>query len=84
LCRFRYSVKKVIYNPSFGFRIYTAMETLVAETGNLLHGVHVPKVKPGEGFIEVEIASLNLPPPRYYLRPPQPTLTRSEHRSTTS
>ena len=33
------------------------METLVAEMGNLLHGVHVPKVKPGAGFIEVEIAS---------------------------
>ena len=39
----------------------------MAETGNLLHGVHVPRVEPGEGFIEVEIASLDLPPCQYSL-----------------
>ena len=65
--RFHYSVKKVIHNPSFGFRIYTPTGTLVTETGNLLHGVQVPKVEAGAGFIEVEIASLNLLPSRYSL-----------------
>jgi lipopolysaccharide transport system ATP-binding protein len=65
--RFHYSVKKVIHNPSFGLRIYTTTGTLVTETGNLLHGVQVPKIEPGEGFIEVEIASLNLLPSRYSL-----------------
>jgi hypothetical protein len=58
----------------------------VAETGNLLHGVHVPKVKPGAGFIEVEIASSTYrrPDTTYRRGSAQPTLTRREHRSTTS
>ena len=65
--RFHYSVKKVIHSPSFGFRLYTPTGTLVTEAGNVLHGVHVSKVEPGEGFFDVEIASLNLLPTRYSL-----------------
>ena len=67
LLRFHYSASKTIHNPSFGFRIYTNMGTLVAETGNLLHAVRVPQVAPGKGVIEVEIGSLTLLPAQYSL-----------------
>jgi lipopolysaccharide transport system ATP-binding protein len=67
LIRFHYSAKTAIYNPSFGFRIYTPMGTLVTEAGNLLHGVRVPMIEPGEGFVDVKIFSLDLLPTRYSL-----------------
>jgi lipopolysaccharide transport system ATP-binding protein len=65
--RLHYNAGKTIHNPSFFFRIYTDMGTLVTQTGNLLHGMRVPRVEPGEGVIEVEIASLTLLPARYSL-----------------
>jgi homopolymeric O-antigen transport system ATP-binding protein len=65
--RFHYSVTKTVHNPSFFFRIYTNMGTLVTQTGNLLHGMRVPRVEPGDGLIEVEIAALTLLPAQYSL-----------------
>lgn len=65
--RFHYYAKKSVRYPRFGFRLFTAMGTLVAETGNVLHGVEVAEVKLGAGYIEVEIDSLNLLPAQYYL-----------------
>jgi lipopolysaccharide transport system ATP-binding protein len=67
IVRMHYRANSTIHNPSFGFRIYTNMGTLVTETGNLLHGVRVPKVQPGEGIIEAEISSLTLMPTQYSL-----------------
>ncbi len=58
--RFHYHAEKLVRDPSFGFRMFTEMGTLVTETGHWLHGVHIPKLGPGDGFIEVEIESLNL------------------------
>lgn len=64
--RFHYHAKKTVRFPSFGFRLYTGMGTLVTETGNVLHGTDIPEVKPGDGFIDVQISSLNLLPAQYY------------------
>ena len=64
--RFHYHAKKSVRFPSFGFRLYTGMGTLVTETGNVLHGTDIPEVKPGDGFIDVQISSLNLLPAQYY------------------
>jgi lipopolysaccharide transport system ATP-binding protein len=63
--RFHYRAQKTILGPSFGFRLYTEMGTLVTETNHILNGVHIPKVEPGDGYIEVEIDSLNLIPGQY-------------------
>jgi hypothetical protein len=41
------------------------MGTLVTETNHLLHGIRIPKVEPGDRYIELEIDSLNLNPGRY-------------------
>jgi len=63
--RFHYHAEKLMRDPSFGFRLYTEMGTLITETGHLLHGVHIPKVEPGDGYLELEIDSLNLVPGQY-------------------
>ena len=63
--RFHYHAEKLIRDPSFGFRLFTEMGTLITETNHLLHGIHIPKVGPGDGYIELEIDSLNLVPGQY-------------------
>jgi len=63
--RFHYHADKTILDPSFGFRLYTEMGTLLTETNHILNGLHIPKVEPGDGYIEVVIDSLNLIPGQY-------------------
>ena len=63
--RFHYHAEKIVLDPSFGFRLFTEMGTLITETNHLLHGIHIPKVGPGDGYIDLEIESLNLIPGRY-------------------
>jgi lipopolysaccharide transport system ATP-binding protein len=63
--RFHYHAKQIIRYPSFGFRLSTNMGTLITETGNVIHGVDLPRVEPGAGHIDVEIESLNLLPGQY-------------------
>jgi len=65
--RLHYRVTQPVRNPSFGFRIYTDMGTLVTETYNLLHSVPVALAEPGEGRIELQIDALPLLPARYTL-----------------
>jgi len=67
IIRFHYHANKTVRYPSFGLRIFTNMGTLITETGNVVHGVDVPRVEPGDGYIDVEIESLNLLPAQYYL-----------------
>ena len=63
--RFHYHVKNTVRYPVFWFRLFTNMGTLITETGADIHGVDIPRVEPGDGYIEVEIESLNLLPARY-------------------
>ena len=63
--RFHYHAEKTIRDPSFGFRLFSEMGTLITECGHWLHGIHISKVEPGDGYIDVEIESLNLVPGRY-------------------
>jgi lipopolysaccharide transport system ATP-binding protein len=65
--RFHYHAEKAVRDPSFGFRLFTQMGTMITETGHGLHGIHIPKVGPGDGCIELEIDSLNLVPGQYSL-----------------
>jgi hypothetical protein len=67
LIRFHYSASEPIAQPSFGFRMYTDMGTLVTETGTWHHGIAIPLVKPGEGYLDLEIDCLNLLPAKYTL-----------------
>jgi lipopolysaccharide transport system ATP-binding protein len=65
--RFHYRAARPVHNPSFGFRLYTGLGTLITETSNLLHGVVFPTLPAGEGYFDVRIESLSLLPARYYL-----------------
>ena len=63
--RFHYRAEKTIRDPSFGFRLFTQMGTLITECAHWMHGIHIPKVGPGDGYIDLEIESLNLIPGGY-------------------
>ena len=65
--RFHYHAEQLIRSPSFGFRLFTGLGTLITETNHILNGIHIPKVGPGDGHIDLEIASLNLIPGQYHL-----------------
>jgi lipopolysaccharide transport system ATP-binding protein len=65
--RFHYRAVKPVPYPSFGFRLYTELGTLVTDTSTWHHGVTIPLLEPGEGYLDLEIASLNLLPARYKL-----------------
>lgn len=67
ILRFHFHAKDAVRDPSFGFRLFTEMGTLITESGHWMHGIHIPKVGPGDDHIDVEIDSLNLVPGRYSL-----------------
>ena len=64
--RFHYHAKKTIRYPVFWFRLFTDMGTLITEAGADMYGVEIPRMEPGDGYIDVEIESLNLLPAQYY------------------
>ena len=63
--RFHYRAKETVRDPSFGFRLVTQMGTLITECGHWMQGLHIPRVDPGDGYIDLEIDSLNLVPGQY-------------------
>jgi lipopolysaccharide transport system ATP-binding protein len=63
--RLHYHADVEVRDPSFGFRLFSDMGTLITEAGHWLQGIHIPKVSPGDGTIDVEIESLNLVPGHY-------------------
>lgn len=65
--RLHYHANKAIPHPSFGFRLYSEMGTLITETSTWHHGIDIPEVPLGEGYVDLEIDSLNLLPASYYL-----------------
>jgi lipopolysaccharide transport system ATP-binding protein len=66
LIRLHYHADREIAHPSFGFRIYTEMGTLVTETSTWHHALEIPLVPTGDGHIDLEVELLNLLPGRYY------------------
>ncbi len=65
--RMHYRASQLIEHPSFGFRLYTDLGTMVTDTSTWLHGLDIPMLPAGDGYIDLEIDSLNLLPARYYL-----------------
>ncbi len=65
--RFHYHAEKDILFPSFGFRLYTEMGTLVTDTSTWHHSLDVPLVPQGSGYVDLEIEMLNLLPGRFSL-----------------
>jgi lipopolysaccharide transport system ATP-binding protein len=65
--RFHYRADKAITHPSFGFRLFTEMGTLVTETSTWHHGIEIPRIEPSQGWLDLELDLLNLLPGRYYM-----------------
>lgn len=65
--RFHYVAAEPVAQPSFGFRLYTEMGTLVTETSTWHHSVNIPVLEAGSGYIDLEIAALTLLPARYLI-----------------
>lgn len=63
--RFRYHATKTVSHPSIGFRVYTEFGVLVTSSSTWFHGIVIPSISPGDGYIDVDIASLSLVPARY-------------------
>lgn len=63
--RFHYTAHEPIPYPSFGFRMFTEMGAMVTETSTSHHGIYIPTVKAGEGYLDLEIDSLNLLAAKY-------------------
>jgi homopolymeric O-antigen transport system ATP-binding protein len=67
IVRLRYCAHQRIAFPDFGFRIYTEFDTMVTEIATSHHGIYISSVEPGEGYVDVEIESLNLTAAKYKL-----------------
>ena len=65
--RLHYTVNSAVSHPSVGLRLYTEMGTLVTETSTWHHGISIPILENGDGYLDLEIDCLNLMPARYSL-----------------
>jgi len=65
--RLHYHADEPIERPCFGLRMHSDLGTLVTDCSTWLHGIDIPVVPPGDGYVELEIDSLNLLPGRYLL-----------------
>jgi lipopolysaccharide transport system ATP-binding protein len=63
--RLHYRANKPIERPAFAIKMYAELGTLVTDTGTWLHGLDIPLVPAGDGYLDLEIDSLNLLPGRY-------------------
>jgi len=65
--RLHYHANEPIVRPNFALRLFTELGTLVTATSTWLHGLEIPLIPVGQGYVDLEIDSLNLMPGRYYL-----------------
>lgn len=65
--RFHYFAKEPISQPSFGFRMYSDMGTLVTETSTWHHSIGIPLLETGDGYLDLEIDCLNLMSGKYLM-----------------
>jgi lipopolysaccharide transport system ATP-binding protein len=65
--RFHYLASAPVNYPSFGLRLTTELGTLLTDTSTWHHGVSMPEIPPGAGYLDLEIDMLNLMPARYVL-----------------
>lgn len=63
--RFHYHAEKTVREIRFIFFLYTQMGTLLTETSNWHHRILIPEIRPGDGYVDLEIDSINLVPGTY-------------------
>ena len=65
--RMHYRASSPASQLSFGYRLSTELGTLITETGTWHHGLDIPTIAAGDGYLDLQIEALNLLPGRYYL-----------------
>jgi lipopolysaccharide transport system ATP-binding protein len=65
--RLHYRAHEPIEHGHFALRLSTELGTLITEAGTWYHGLELPLIPRGEGYVDLEIDELNLVPGRYYL-----------------
>jgi lipopolysaccharide transport system ATP-binding protein len=65
--RLTYEVSETVLEPHFGIDFFTGLGTLLAGPSTWASGIHIPRLEPGEGSVELKIDMLNLLPGRCYL-----------------
>jgi hypothetical protein len=65
--RLHFRAQETLRHPSFGFRLFSGMGTLITESTAHHQGVVISSVKPGDGYVDIELDSLNLIAGRYGL-----------------
>lgn len=65
--RLHFRAEQKILQPHFQVRLYTSMGTLITETSTWLHGVTIPAVEPGTGYVDLELDRINILPARYMI-----------------
>ncbi len=65
--RLHYDAKQALPHPDFVFRLHSEMGTLITETGTWHHGIDIPEIPRGTGYVDLEIDNLNLLPASYYI-----------------
>lgn len=63
--RLHYAANKALPHPDFVFRLHSEMGTLITETGTWHHGIDIPEVPQGKGYVDLEIDNLTLLPASY-------------------
>jgi hypothetical protein len=64
--RLHYHAKKNILKPHFGVELYSELGTRITSINTWCDGFDTYSLAPGDGFIEVQVDTLNLMPGRYY------------------
>jgi lipopolysaccharide transport system ATP-binding protein len=67
VARLCYDVVRPVRDAIFGFEIYSQFGTLIAQIHTYNDGFAIPHLAPGKGYIDLEIAELNLRPGRYHI-----------------
>jgi len=65
--RLHYRAHEPIERGHFALSLWTEHGTLITEAGTWYHGLEIPLIPAGEGYIDLEIDELNLVAGRYYL-----------------
>jgi lipopolysaccharide transport system ATP-binding protein len=65
--RLHFHATEAVERPSFGMKLNSEMGTLITDTSTWLHGIDIPLVNVGDGYVDLEIDMLNLLPGRYSL-----------------